>query len=204
MKRRPSTGQGASESVILPPPVSPPGWYPDPVRKHEFRYWSGAAWTEHVSDQGRMAIDPIPVRSLVDANTEVEWAQRNLWLGWPPPQNAVRGESHYQDAFRELVGQIREGRQHQDPVEVQLLREPDNPYDRLACMATVKDRLLGYLARDIVTKLTPVVDAAGVESWTVAGIIVGGCVDAPTFGLHLWLDRRLSPGPQWPPSGPGR
>ncbi len=33
-------------------------WYPDPSRRHEMRYWDGTAWTEHVSDQGRQAIDP--------------------------------------------------------------------------------------------------------------------------------------------------
>jgi hypothetical protein len=35
------------------------GWHPDPVGRHDFRFWSGNAWTEHVSDQGVHTDDPI-------------------------------------------------------------------------------------------------------------------------------------------------
>ena len=34
-------------------------WYADPTGKHQLRYWSGAAWTEHVSDNGVQATDPV-------------------------------------------------------------------------------------------------------------------------------------------------
>jgi hypothetical protein len=34
------------------------GWYPDPTTRHELRYWSGAAWTERVSDAGSVGEDP--------------------------------------------------------------------------------------------------------------------------------------------------
>lgn len=36
------------------------GWYADPAGGHQYRYWDGAAWTEHVADDGRQAIDPLP------------------------------------------------------------------------------------------------------------------------------------------------
>lgn len=39
-------------------PDSPPGWRPDPFRRHQLRYWSGADWTEHVTDAGRPSTDP--------------------------------------------------------------------------------------------------------------------------------------------------
>lgn len=35
------------------------GWYPDPMRRHELRYWTPAGWSEHVSDGGRSGVDPI-------------------------------------------------------------------------------------------------------------------------------------------------
>lgn len=30
----------------------PPGWYPDPMKRHELRYWDGTKWSEHVSNAG--------------------------------------------------------------------------------------------------------------------------------------------------------
>ncbi|HLT15109.1 MAG TPA: phospholipid scramblase-related protein [Acidimicrobiales bacterium] len=38
--------------------ATPANWYPDPLGRHELRYWDGSQWTEHVSDHGRQAVDP--------------------------------------------------------------------------------------------------------------------------------------------------
>jgi uncharacterized protein YxjI len=35
-----------------------PGWYADPFGRHEARYFSGSAWTEHVLSHGRQSTDP--------------------------------------------------------------------------------------------------------------------------------------------------
>lgn len=37
-----------------------PGWHSDPMGQHDWRYWDGAIWTEHVSDVGRTP-QPAPV-----------------------------------------------------------------------------------------------------------------------------------------------
>lgn len=37
----------------------PAGWFTDPSRRHELRYWDGQRWTEQVSDRGTQAVDPI-------------------------------------------------------------------------------------------------------------------------------------------------
>ena len=37
----------------------PPAWHNDPTGRHELRYWDGSAWTDHVSDRGIQATDPI-------------------------------------------------------------------------------------------------------------------------------------------------
>jgi Protein of unknown function (DUF2510) len=37
--------------------ASPPRWYPDPARRHQFRYWDGGRWTERVSDNGVEGLD---------------------------------------------------------------------------------------------------------------------------------------------------
>src|SRR5688572_13564187 len=40
------------------PASTPPNWYPDPLGRHELRYWDGSQWTEHVSSHGRQSVDP--------------------------------------------------------------------------------------------------------------------------------------------------
>jgi uncharacterized protein YxjI len=40
------------------PTTTPPGWFPDPLGRHEQRYWDGQQWTEHVASHGRQSVDP--------------------------------------------------------------------------------------------------------------------------------------------------
>src|SRR5215469_4798525 len=37
----------------------PAGWYPDPARRHEYRYWGGTDWTASVCD-GEVAATDAP------------------------------------------------------------------------------------------------------------------------------------------------
>jgi len=39
--------------------ATPAGWYPDPRRRHEVRYWDGSLWTDHVADRGVASTDPV-------------------------------------------------------------------------------------------------------------------------------------------------
>lgn len=41
-------------------PATPPaGWYGDPARRHQHRYWDGSQWTAHVADAGVVGSDPL-------------------------------------------------------------------------------------------------------------------------------------------------
>ena len=40
-----------------PPPPPPAGWYHDPGRRHEYRFWNGWGWTPGVADGGRVLHD---------------------------------------------------------------------------------------------------------------------------------------------------
>jgi DNA polymerase-3 subunit epsilon len=45
-------------AAALPAPAAPAGWYPDPTGRFVYRYWTGQAWTEHVSPgDGTMLTD---------------------------------------------------------------------------------------------------------------------------------------------------
>ncbi|MBK8459189.1 MAG: DUF2510 domain-containing protein [Micropruina sp.] len=53
-------------TAAVPPPPRPvapsvpPRWAPDPAGKHEQRWWDGWGWTEHVTNHGITAVDPLP------------------------------------------------------------------------------------------------------------------------------------------------
>jgi hypothetical protein len=183
-----------------PAPAPAAGWYPDPSGRHELRYWSGALWTEHVADGGQSSVDRL-VGELQGPNTPADWIERRLWLQWDHPANAIRGESKYQDAISKLPG-VTPGLVEDvrvEPVAVELVREPDNPYDRFACQALVAGHMVGHLARECASVLAPQADAAAVKAWTVCGAVVGGSYGADMYGVHVWLDRRLTIGPHWSP-----
>ena len=40
-------------------PAAPAQWYPDPMGRHQYRYWDGAQWTAQVADDGQSSHDPI-------------------------------------------------------------------------------------------------------------------------------------------------
>lgn len=54
----------AANALSPSPPPSPPplarpaAWHPDPSGRHQFRYFDGTAWTQHVSNQGAVTSDP--------------------------------------------------------------------------------------------------------------------------------------------------
>jgi hypothetical protein len=39
--------------------ATPAGWYSDPTKRHEYRYWDGSQWTESVADAGVVGQDPV-------------------------------------------------------------------------------------------------------------------------------------------------
>ncbi len=46
-----------------------PGWYADPLRRFELRYYNGDAWTADVSDSGQRFVDPLGIDVGSDAWT---------------------------------------------------------------------------------------------------------------------------------------
>jgi hypothetical protein len=53
-------GVAAPVGQLPLPSPTPPGWYPDPVGQHEYRYWDGSQWTPHVLHRGEQSFDPPP------------------------------------------------------------------------------------------------------------------------------------------------
>jgi hypothetical protein len=62
---------------------TPANWYPDPMARHQLRYWDGAKWTEHVSDNGTTAIDHLDGAGPVVTSTTSEQVQAQVQgEGW--------------------------------------------------------------------------------------------------------------------------
>jgi hypothetical protein len=126
--------------------------------------------------------------------TPGDWIERDLWLLWEDaPRNYIAGESSYTGALSRLCGPIcKDG--YCLPVVVKLVREPRNPYDGNAFRAEVSGEHVGYLRRHLAAQLAGPADRAGLREVAVCGVIRGGATDAPNFGVHVWLNRTLTPG----------
>lgn len=133
--------------------------------------------------------------ALVAVDVAPDWREAEEWRDWEPPCNFVRGESRYQTALRAIAGPDRPGG-WLVPVEVTLVREPDNPYDSNALRAEVGGSLVGYLAREIAEGLAPELDRAACRSYACCGLVRGGTLRTPVLGVHLWIERRCAPGPR--------
>jgi uncharacterized protein YxjI len=56
-----------------------PNWYPDPMGRHEYRWFDGATWTDQVSSHGKQATDPVSGPAHVPASdVKPERFQKNL------------------------------------------------------------------------------------------------------------------------------
>ena len=44
----------------------PAAWHADPTGRHQYRYWDGQNWTDHVSDNGIQSTDPIQQAPRMD------------------------------------------------------------------------------------------------------------------------------------------
>jgi uncharacterized protein YxjI len=42
-----------------------PNWYPDPMGRHEYRWFDGATWTDQVSSHGKQSVDPVAAQAKV-------------------------------------------------------------------------------------------------------------------------------------------
>ena len=77
-------------------PATPvPGWYPDPARRHEHRYWDGSAWTEHVSTAGVAATAPVtPPDWYPDPTGRFDW---RYWTGHGWTEHVSRDQELFVD-----------------------------------------------------------------------------------------------------------
>lgn len=80
--------------------TTPANWYPDPMGRHQLRYWDGANWTDHVSNNGVQGADPLQPRGLDRVDSALTIGNE----GDPTKiQQQVQGGGRYQGAN---IGQV--------------------------------------------------------------------------------------------------
>jgi uncharacterized protein YxjI len=73
----------------------PAAWHPDPMGRHQLRYWDGNAWTDHVSNEGVQTTDAVRPRGLdrVDSATTIGNERHTAKI-----HAQLHGESRYRSA----------------------------------------------------------------------------------------------------------
>ncbi len=56
-----------AEPAAAAPAIPAADWYADPLKRHQFRYWDGSVWTDHVADNGAASLDPVTPAPTVSA-----------------------------------------------------------------------------------------------------------------------------------------
>lgn len=70
---------------------NPAAWHPDPTGKHEYRYWDGERWTEHVSDSGQVSSDPLEGGAPSSAGSD---ADASSATGTSPGDQSTEAAGH--------------------------------------------------------------------------------------------------------------
>lgn len=105
----------------------------------------------------------------------------------------VVGESHYQDALRDLVKREKRLNPNCDPHRIEIMAalvpEPTNKYDRNAIQVQIDGRRVGYLSREDAIAYRPTVrKLIDKEKFAACeGIIVGGREKGHSYGVVLFL-----------------
>ncbi|HEX2782607.1 MAG TPA: phospholipid scramblase-related protein [Ilumatobacteraceae bacterium] len=74
---------------------SPASWHPDPMGRHELRYWNGKIWTDHVSDNGVQSTDALHPRGLDKLDSALTVGNEG---DVAKIQQQLHGESRYRSA----------------------------------------------------------------------------------------------------------
>lgn len=70
---------------------TPANWYPDPMGRHEYRWFDGNQWTESVSSHGKQSVDPLQAPGHVPTvATDADKFAKQLQRGGVAP-GAVQG-----------------------------------------------------------------------------------------------------------------
>lgn len=89
------TSRPLNREHLVPTIDDGPGWYADPGRRFDHRYWDGTAWTEHVSVAGEPSVAPVtPPDWYPDPTGRFHW---RYWTGDAWTEHVSRDQELFLD-----------------------------------------------------------------------------------------------------------
>jgi Domain of unknown function (DUF4328)/Protein of unknown function (DUF2510) len=89
------TQRPLAHAPAAPTTADGPGWYPDPSRRFDHRYWDGSTWTEHVSRGGVAGTAPVvPADWYPDPTGRFHW---RYWTGREWTEHVSRDQELFID-----------------------------------------------------------------------------------------------------------
>jgi hypothetical protein len=82
--------------------TTPAGWLADSTGRHQYRYWDGTQWTDHVADDGVAALDPLATPTKADT-PEQETLGTLSASGRTESVNAISGNDPATNRLNELL-----------------------------------------------------------------------------------------------------
>ena len=155
--------------------LPPADWYPDPDDAAQWRYWDGAAWTDHYAPRATtngVASTSVPSGlatrgQMVPQQTTAQWPHASLptlaelvsRARLEPPRNPldeqveVVGETYHikgiKKVFREHGLPVQSGGSTLDDLQCILAPEPWNPHDPNAVAVMIGLQQVGYLPAEL-------------------------------------------------------
>lgn len=149
-------------------------WYPDPADASRWRYWDGAAWTEHYAPRDQAVIPPssaVAIGPTPDMLPTQQNPERSSASGVPSlaevvarmrlevprhpldEQVELAGETHHikgiRKLFREHKMPIHDGGSTLEDLQCMLVPEPWNPYDPNAVAVMIGSHQVGHLPAEL-------------------------------------------------------
>ena len=89
------TSRPQDRQWVVPTTDDGPGWYSDPGRRYDHRYWDGSEWTEHVSTAGVASTAPVvPPDWYPDPTGRFHW---RYWTGHEWSEHVSRDQELFVD-----------------------------------------------------------------------------------------------------------
>lgn len=137
-----------------------------------------------------------PRHTLAPPNAETGWVEFGLWREWGPVLNLMAGTNCRREVCEQLLGGPETGLQS-IATAMTLSRKRFHSFDADGLELLIRGRVVGRVRTQLSLALAPMIEESGCEQFTIAGILRRWPGREGAFAIDAWVDRRISPGPEF-------